>query len=68
MGKKPFIERSFVSDKALNNLLNETARGDTNTEKGSPSMDNSYLQTATPAVTEAITRDYSDLMGAILKK
>ena len=68
MGKKQIPNQTFTSNTALNDLLNETAQGDTNLEKGSAPMQETYMQTAPPAVTEAITRDYSDLMGAIYKK
>jgi len=70
MGKKPKQKPNhpFTSNTALNNLLNETAQGDTNLERGTTPMQETYMQTAPPGVTEAITRDYSDLMGAIYKK
>ena len=68
IGKKQKPNHPFTSNTALNDLLNETAQGDTNLEKGSAPMQEAYMQTAPPAVTEAITRDYSDLMGAIYKK
>jgi hypothetical protein len=68
MGKKQKPNHPFTNNTALNDLLNETAQGDTNLEKGSAPMQEAYMQTASPGVTEAITRDYSDLMGAIYKK
>jgi len=71
MGKKKPQNFNFTSNKALNNLLNETAQGDTRLEGNAPmSMEASdtLLQAAPPVVAEAITRDYSSLMKAIDKK
>ena len=75
MGKKPFKKRSFVDNNTLNDLLNETAAGDTNTQSamapvsdpfssGAP-MDTTGMPTE---VANAVTRDYSGLMEAIKKK
>ncbi len=79
MGKKPFKKQNFVGDSTLNDLLNETAAGDTNTQSamapvslsepfssGAPlPMDTAGM----PAeVASAVTRDYSSLMKAIDKK
>ena len=65
--KKPLVNHNFTSNKSLNDLLNETAQGDTNLESG-----NAPVSTDTTGMTDvvanAVTRDYSDLMGAILKK
>ena len=77
--KKSFKKQNFTSNGALNDLLNETAMGDTNLESGnSPvslsepftkekpiSMDTTGMP---KEVANAVTRDYSDLMGAILNK
>ena len=79
MGKKPIKRQNFVGDNTLNDLLNETAAGDTNLESGnSPvslsqpfasaapmSMDTAGMP---PEVANAVTRDYSGLMKAISKK
>ena len=67
MGKKPFKKQNYTSNGALNDLLNETAQGSTNTQTA---MAPSIMETANmPApVAEAVTRDYSDLMKAIIKK
>jgi len=70
MGNGPIKQRpkqNFVKDSALNDLLNETAQGDTNTQTAmAPSI------TETPnmpdPVAKAVTRNYSDLMKAIDKK
>ena len=70
MGNEPIKQhpiQNFTSNSALNDLLNETAQGDTNTQTA---MAPSVMETANmPApVAEAVTRDYSDLMKAIDKK
>tara|TARA_B100001094_G_scaffold226291_1_gene220687 strand:+ start:3586 stop:4047 length:462 start_codon:yes stop_codon:yes gene_type:complete len=80
MGTKPIKQkRNFVSDGTLNDLLNETAMGDTNTQSsnspvslskpfasGAPmSMDTTGMP---PEVANAVTRDYSSLMKAIDNK
>ena len=79
MGKKPFKKQNFVGNSTLNDLLNETAAGDTNTQSamapanlsqpfatGAPMpMDTAGMPTE---VANAVTRDYSDLMKAIDKK
>ena len=83
MGTQPMKQRpkqNFVSgNSTLNDLLNETAAGDTNLESGnSPvnmaqpfasgapmSMDTSNMP---EPVANAVTRDYSSLMKAINKK
>ena len=79
MGKKPFKKQQFVGDNTLNDLLNETAAGDTNTQSamapvslsepfasGAPmSMDTTGMP---ESVANAVTRDYSSLMKAIDKK
>jgi hypothetical protein len=81
MGKKPIKKQkqNFVGDSTLNDLLNETAMGDTNTQTaqapvslaqpfstGAPlPMDTTGMPTE---VANAVTRDYSGLMKAINKK
>ena len=79
MGKKPFKKQNFVGNSTLNDLLNETAAGDTNTQSamapvslsqpfatGAPlPMDTTGMPTS---VANAVTRDYSGLMKAIDKK
>ena len=76
---KSFKPQSFVKDSALNDLLNETAAGDTNTQtamapvslsqpfsSGAPlPMDTTGMP---ESVANAVTRDYSSLMKAIDKK
>ena len=67
ISKKSFVKQNYTSNNSLNDLLNETAMGDTNLESG-----NAPVSTDTTGMTDvvanAVTRDYSDLMGAILKK
>jgi hypothetical protein len=70
MGNTPIKQHStknFTSNGALNDLLNETAQGNTNTQIA---MAPSILETANiPApVAKAITRNYSELMKAIKNK
>ena len=72
--------KKFVSNGTLNDLLNETAQGDTNLLGGSSSPvslsepfasgDPMPMETAglPPSVADAVTRDYSGLMEAIDKK
>ena len=79
MGKKPIKRQNFVGDNTLNDLLNETAAGDTNLESGnSPVSLSQPFSTGAPLpmdtagmpteVAKVVTRDYSDLMQAIKKK
>ena len=68
MGTKPVAPtRHFSQNTALNDLLNETAQGDTNLESTQSPVEGANLQGASKAVTEAVTRDYSGLMKAINK-
>ena len=82
MGTQPIKQQptqNFTSNSALNDLLNETAQGSTNTESANspvslsqPFSSGAPLPMDTSGIPEpvakAITRDYSGLMGAILKK
>tara|TARA_A100001201_G_scaffold128923_1_gene114150 strand:+ start:3853 stop:4284 length:432 start_codon:yes stop_codon:yes gene_type:complete len=79
MGKKSFKPQNFVGDATLNDLLNETAAGDTNLESGNAPVSLSEpFATGAPmpmdttgmpeSVANAVTRDYSSLMKAIDKK
>jgi hypothetical protein len=76
MGKSPikkYEEKSFAKNTTLNDLLNETAQGDTNLNSGNSPVSLSEgftsLETETQGMPEsvanAVTRDYSDLMKAI---
>ena len=77
--KKPIVNQNFTSNSSLNDMLNETAAGDTNLESGnSPVSIEQPFSTGAPLpmdtegmpkeVAKAVTRDYSDLMKAIDKK
>ena len=79
MGKKPFKKQQFVGNSTLNDLLNETAAGDTNTQTAmAPVSLSEPFATGAPlpmdttgmpdSVANAVTRDYSSLMKAIDKK
>ena len=81
MGNEPlktprsFKPKNFTKDSALNDLLNETAMGNTNTETamapmGDPFSSGAPMGTAEMpnVVADAVTRDYSSLMKAIDKK
>tara|TARA_B100000963_G_C22343782_1_gene544134 strand:- start:280 stop:714 length:435 start_codon:yes stop_codon:yes gene_type:complete len=79
MGKKPFKKHQFVGNSTLNDLLNETAAGDTNTQSAmAPASLSQPFATGAPmsmdttnmpeSVANAVTRDYSGLMKAIDKK
>ena len=67
---------NFAGNSTLNDLLNETAMGDTNLDSGnSPvSLSEPFTSDAidtsgmSESVANAVTRDYSDLMEAIDKK
>ena len=76
---KNFKKQNFVGDSTLNDLLNETAMGDTNTSSGNSSVSlsepfasgapMSMDTTGMPeSVANAVTRDYCDLMKAIDNK
>ena len=79
MGKKPLKKHQFVGNSTLNDLLNETAAGDTNTQSAmAPASLSQPFATGAPmsmdttnmpeSVANAVTRDYSGLMKAIDKK
>lgn len=76
MGKKT-ISKNFVSNNTLNDLLNETAQGDTNLERGTTPVNLSQpFNTSVPMPIEAmptevanvVNRDYRELMRAIDNK
>ena len=82
MGTKPINQntlpkRSFTNNSTLNDLLNETAQGDTRLNEGmSPvSMEGDFstigdmpVEAVPQEVANAVNRDYSDLMKAMDKK
>ena len=66
MGKQAFKPQSFASNPALNDLLNETAMGDTNTETAqAPGVP---VEAMPDPVQKVVNRDYRDLMKAISNK
>ena len=69
MGTEPIKQRpiqNYTSNSSLNDLLNETAQGDTNTESGNASV---MPVEAMPApVQNVVKRDYRELMKAIEAK
>ena len=77
--KKSFKKQNYTGNAALNELLNETAAGDTNLNSGnSPVSLSQPFATGDPlpmntagmpdSVAKAVTRDYSGLMKAINKQ
>ncbi len=82
MGTQPIKQRpkqNYVGNSTLNDLLNETAQGDTTLDSGNapvslaePFATGAPMSTDTTGmpteVAKAVTRDYSDLMKAINKK
>ena len=82
MGTMPLKQRlthNFTANSALNDLLNETAMGDTNMESGnSPVSLSQPFASGAPLpmdttgmpqeVANTVTRDYSSLMKAIIAK
>jgi len=76
MGKKPIKKRqNFVDNSTLNDLLNETAMGDTNTQSAMAPISDPFSSGAPmntegmpESVANVVTRDYSGLMKAIEKK
>ena len=66
MGTQPFNPQNFTSNGALNDLLNETAQGDTNLERGNtPGLP---VEAMPAPVQNVVNRDYRELMKAIDKK
>jgi hypothetical protein len=75
---RPIKPQNFTSNSALNDLLNETAQGDTNLETTAPASVSRPFSTGAPLPTDttgmptevanAVTRDYSGLMKAMNKK
>ena len=75
---KSFKKQNFTGNSTLNDLLNETAAGDTNLERTQPASLSQPFATSSPMsmdttgmpaeVANAATRDYSGLMKAIAKK
>jgi len=79
ISKKQIVNQNYTSNSSLNDLLNETAQGDTNLESGNSSVSMAQpfasgaplpMDTAgmPESVANAVTKDYSGLMKAIAKK
>ena len=77
MGKKPIKPQNFTNNSTLNELLNETAQGDTNLNRGaSPvSVEGDFstiggipASVAPKEVVNAVNRDYRSLMQAMDKR
>ena len=75
MGKQPMKKQNFSKNNTLNDLLNETAQGDTNTVTAmAPVSDPFSTSGVIPTealpneVANAVNRDYRGLMKAIEKK
>ena len=71
MGNVPIHQRqhtkqNFTSNSALNDLLNETAQGNTNTEKGTTT--GIPVESMPDPVQKVVNRDYRSLMKAIEAK
>ena len=75
MGKKPFKKQNFVGNSTLNDLLNETAAGDTNTQSAMAPINDPFstsgiipTENMPTEVANVVNRDYRSLMKAIDKK
>ena len=75
MGKKPFKKQNFVNNNTLNDLLNETAAGDTNTQSTMAPVNDPFgssgiipTEAMPTEVANVVNRDYRSLMKAIDKK
>ena len=75
MGKKPFKKLNFVGNSTLNDLLNETAAGDTNTQSAMAPINDPFstsgiipTENMPTEVANVVNRDYRSLMKAIDKK
>ena len=66
MGTSNFKPQNFTKNTALNDLLNETAKGDTNLESANAAVMPVYAMPA--EVANVVNRDYRALMQAIDKK
>ena len=75
MGTQPIKKQNFSSNGTLNDLLNETAQGDTNTQTTMASVDDPFssagevpVESMPQELQGVINRDYRSLMKAIDKK
>ena len=75
MGKQSIEKQNFTNNSALNDLLNETAQGDTNTQTALAPTSNPFAnegvlptETMPQEVQKVVNRDYRELMRAIDSK
>ena len=75
MGTKSFKKQNFVKDNTLNELLNETAQGDTNTQTAMAPVNDPFstsgvvpTEVMPTKIANVVNRDYRGLMKAIDKK
>jgi hypothetical protein len=75
MGKQPMKKQNFSKNNTLNDLLNETAQGDTNTVTAMAPVSDPFstgnvipTEALPTGVANVVNRDYRDLMKAIEKK
>ena len=75
MGKKSIKKRNFVGNSTLNDLLNETAAGDTNTQSAMAPVSDPFsnagmvpTEVMPTQIANVVNRDYRSLMKAIDKK
>ena len=75
MGTQPMKKQNFSSNGTLNDLLNETAQGDTNTQTTMAPVDDPFsaageipVESMPQELQGVVNRDYRSLMKAIEKK
>ena len=75
MGTKSFKKQNFVKDNTLNELLNETAQGDTNSQSAMAPVNDPFstsgvvpTEVMPTKIANVVNRDYRGLMKAIDKK
>jgi hypothetical protein len=73
--KKTPIKQNFTKNSSLNELLNETAQGDTNTQSTMASVSDPFssggsipTESMPAPIQDVVNRDYRDLMKAINTK
>ena len=75
MGKQPIKKQNFTTNSTLNDLLNETAQGDTNTQVATAPINDPFsapgalpVENLPNGIANVVNRDYRGLMKAIEKK
>ena len=75
MGKQPIKKQNFTTNSTLNDLLNETAQGDTNTQVATAPINDPFsapgalpVENLPNGIANVVNRDYRSLMKAIEKK